>query len=93
MTSEPNEPASVHVPGSSAPTFSLPGFWHSLPSLLLRGPGSFSKFFRHLLSLLERPPLDPRPGSSHLGGPRLLRRWERRASRTPAAHHAALASV
>ena len=52
-----DEHSTEHVPGSSAPSFSLPGSWPSLPSLLRRGPGAFVKFFRHLLSAGTTPAL------------------------------------
>ena len=38
------------MPGAAAPDFSLPGFWHSLPSLLLKQRGPFCEFFSRLLS-------------------------------------------
>lgn len=47
--------AAPHIPGAQAPQFSLPGFWHSLPSLVLKHRGPFCSFFSSLLSADNTP--------------------------------------
>ena len=43
------DPPQPRVPGSRAPSVSVPGFWNALPSWVLRGRGHFCRFFRSLL--------------------------------------------
>ena len=45
----------VKVPGALAPTISVPGFWHALPSMVLKARSAFASFLRSLLSAGNNP--------------------------------------
>ena len=43
----------VTVPGATAPTLSVPGFWHSLPSWIFKCKGPFSTFLRAMIAAVN----------------------------------------